>query len=93
MENCTGSERCTVCTESQYSEPLRRCPEDEPGTIVVCVYVAADLAPYAHGDDESVAANAALMLNYRQGSRAIIASLKRRIDAMDSKARFRPPSG
>jgi hypothetical protein len=43
------------------SEPLRRCPEDEPGTIVVRVYVAVDLAPYAHGDDESVAANAALM--------------------------------
>src|SRR6266702_8941884 len=42
-------------------EPLRRPPVDEPGTMVVCVYVAGDLAPYAHGDDGSAAASAALM--------------------------------
>jgi len=42
-------------------EPLRRCPADELGTLAVCVYVAVDLAPYAHGDDESATARAALM--------------------------------
>ncbi len=31
---------------AQVGEPLRRCPTDEPGTMVVCVYVADDLAPY-----------------------------------------------
>jgi hypothetical protein len=29
--------------------------------MVVCVYVAVDLAPYAHGENERVAASAALM--------------------------------
>ena len=29
--------------------PLRRCPADEPGTIVVCVYVGDDQAPFGQG--------------------------------------------
>jgi hypothetical protein len=34
-------------------EPLRRCPANEPGAMVVCVYVAGDLATYVYDPERS----------------------------------------
>src|SRR6185312_11901947 len=45
-----------ICTGR---ETLQRCPTDEPDIMVLCVYVAGDLDPYAH--DGSVATSEGLM--------------------------------